>query len=73
MTVQSAARTVTVPRQAESVEPPPAPPAPPPALLRRDRSLTADERLFVIATAAMFSALATFIVTFLLVGEHVWS
>ena len=79
MTVQDTVRTITVPQQAQPVDPPLAPrPAtadvPPPALLvGRDRPLTTDERQFAIGLAALALVLGTIIVVGLLVGQYAWS
>jgi hypothetical protein len=74
MTVQDTVGTITVPRQAEPVDPPlvPAPPATAP-LLGRDRPLTTDERQFALGLAVLALVLGTIIVVGLLVAEHVWS
>lgn len=80
MTVQDAVRSVPVPQQRRTVDPggaarPATTQADVPSpvrLLGRDRPLTPDERLFLVACPAMFGVLATIIVTFLLLSEHVW-
>ncbi len=79
MTVQDTVRTVTVPQQAQPVEPPPAPrpttaDVPPSApLIGRDRPLTTDERQFAIGLAVLALVLGTIIVVGLLVGQYVWT
>ncbi len=78
MTVHDLVRPVTVPRQAaapdtESAPPAPAPPAAEPAQIGRDRPLTADERFFALGLTAMFLVLSTYLVTFLLVGQFIWT
>ena len=71
--VDAPARAVVVPRQASPVDAAPAPAAPAAApLLGRDRPLDADERLFVIGSAVMFSVLSAIIVTCLVLSVHVW-
>lgn len=74
MTVQDTVGTITVPRQAEPVDPPlaPAPPATAP-LVGRDRPLTTDERQFALGLAAMAAVLGTIIVVGLLLGQYAWS
>lgn len=77
MTVQDATRAATVPRQARPAGPPPAPAGQPasaaPALLGRDRPLTADEHEFLVTGLGLWLFLSTFIVVFLLLSVHVWS
>ena len=79
MTVQDTVRTVHVPQQAPPTEPPPAPQppatqAPPtPALVGRDRPLTADERMFALGLLALALVLGTIIVVGLLLGQYAWS
>ena len=79
MTVQDTVHTVTVPQQAQPVDPPLAPrpvtaDVPPSApLIGRDRPLTSDERQFAIGLAVLALVLGTIIVVGLLVGQYVWS
>lgn len=80
MSVQDELRTITLPRQAGPVDPPPEtalpPTAPAPArsgLVGRDRPLTRDERQFALGLAAMAVVLCTYVVTFLLIADRVWS
>ena len=77
MTVQDAARSVTVPQQAGPADPPLAedetvPAAAPAPLLGRDRALTTDERQFALGLVAMALVLGTYIVVFLLVSAYAW-
>ena len=81
MTVQDAVHTATVPRQGEPTDAPldgaplsasaPVPVAIP--LLGRDRPLTADERQFALALAALSVVLGTIIVTGLLLAQYAWA
>ena len=62
MTVSDTVRTLTVPQQAAPADPPLAP-----------RPLSAEERQFVLALAAMVVVLGTIIVAGLLLAQYAWS
>lgn len=73
MTVQDPTRAATVPRQTRPADPPLARSAEPaPALIGRDRPLTADEHEFLVTGLGLWLFLSTFIVVFLLLSVHVW-
>lgn len=78
MSVKDAVRTVTVPHQGGPADPPLVTAAPAPGALPRagvpgrDRSLTVDERQFLVGASITFGGLAIIIVTFLLLATQVW-